>query len=91
MSRSKKRNPGHTWCGFSQKKGKKISNKRFRRSEHMLIKMDSFLSLPVNTKELTNQYDLGGDGKEFYCPQRKNKLMDNIEDKEALLQKLLRK
>lgn len=57
----------------------------------MLIKMDSFLSLPVNTKELTNQYDLGGDGKGFYCPQRKNKLMDNIEDKEAVLQKLLRK
>ena len=90
MSRSRKKNPGHTWCGRSQKRGKQLSNKRFRRSEHQNITMGNFISLPLRTRELTNQYDLGGDGKGFFCPYRNNKWMLRI-DVEEIYRKILRK
>ena len=90
MSRSRKKNPGHTWCGRSQKKGKRFSNRRFRRNEHRIISMGNFISLPLRTRELTNQYDLGGDGKGFFCPHRKNRWTLRI-DAEEVLRKILRK
>ena len=91
MSRSRKKNPGHTWCGRSQKKGKRFSNRRFRRSEHLSLSMGDFLSLPLRTRELTSQYDLGGDGKGFFCPHRKTRFMLLIENVEQVYRKILRK
>ena len=91
MSRSRKKNPGHTWCGRSQKKGKRFSNRRFRCNERRLIRMEEFLSLPLRTRELTGQYDLGGDGKGYFCPSRKNGWTNRIEDIDEILHKILRK
>ena len=52
--------------------------------------MGNFISLPLRTRELTNQYDLGGDGKGFFCPHRKNRWTFRI-DAEEVLRKILRK
>ena len=91
MSRSIKKNPGHTWCGRSQKKGKRFCNRRFRRNEHLAVSTGNFISLPLRTRELTNQCDLGGDGKGFFCPHRKNRFTLHIEDVELVYRKILRK
>ena len=93
MSRSRKKNPGHTWCGCSQKRGKQFCNRRFRSNEHRLIQKNDFLSLPLRTRELTNQYDLGGDGKGFYSLNRKNRWISQIDEEDALelYRKILRK
>ena len=54
MSGSRKKYPAGTVCGCkSQKRGKQIASKRFRR-------------LPYRSTELTSPWDLGGDGKCFY-------------------------
>jgi len=64
MSRSRKHYPCHTNIGCkSQKKGKQKSNKRFRRCVHQLIGQGDYEHLPVNQRELTSPWDLGGDGK----------------------------
>lgn len=52
--------------------------------------MGNFISLPLRTRELTNQYDLGGDGKGFFCPYRKDRWTLRI-DAEEVLRKILRK
>lgn len=90
MSRTRKKNPGHTWCGNSQKRGKQTSNKKFRRREHIQIRKGNFLSLPLRTKELTNPYDLGGDGKGYFFPFRKGRWMLRIDVMEVY-RKILRK
>ena len=53
--------------------------------------MGDFISLPLRTRELTSQYDLGGDGKGFFCPHRKTRFMLLIEDVEQVYRKILRK
>lgn len=70
MTRSRKRFPGGTWCCCkSQKRGKQVSNRRFRRKEHQLIHQEDYHRLPLNPMELTSPWDLGGDGKhEWFCP-----------------------
>ena len=56
MSRSRKKIAGGTWaCCKSQKIGKKICHRKFRRRND-LFKM--WLAVP--------SWDLGGDGKGFY-------------------------
>ena len=67
MGKSKKKTPVCTWCCCkSQKKGKQISHRKFRRREHLLIVSEKFSKLPNRQWEIVSQWDLGGDGK-HYC------------------------
>ena len=67
MSKSRKKTPAGTWCCCkSQKKGKQVSHRRFRRCEKMVLLSGKEILLPLRQFELTNQYDLGGDGKRYY-------------------------
>jgi len=67
MSRSRKRFPAGTCCCCkSQKRGKQISHRKFRRLEHVLMHNYHFEKLPMLQYELTRQWDLGGDGKCFW-------------------------
>ncbi len=69
MGKSKKKIPAGTWCCCkSQKKGKQFSHRRFRRCERMVLLSGKEVLLPFRQMELTNQYDLGGDGKRYYHP-----------------------
>lgn len=64
MSRSRKQVICSTWVGCkSQKRGKRMSNRRFRRKEHQCMICHSFDRLPMQSKELMYTWDLGGDGK----------------------------
>ena len=53
--------------------------------------MGDFISLPLRTRELTSQYDLGGDGKGFFCPHCKTRWMLHVENVELTYRKILRK
>lgn len=67
MSRSKKKFPaGVNCCCKSQKRGKKVASKRFRRGVNMLMRQRDYERLPYRSIELTSPWDLGGDGKTFY-------------------------
>ena len=66
MSKSRKRTPAGTCLGRSQKRGKQKSHGRFRRCERMLIGSGNYDCLPFRQYEITNQWDLGGDGKCFW-------------------------
>ena len=50
----------------SQKKGKKVASRRFRRKVKVLMHQESYERLPFFSIELTSPWDLGGDGKSFY-------------------------
>ncbi len=67
MSKSKKRTPVCTWCYCkSQKRGKQISHRKFRRYEQILVQTGEFNKLPFRQWEIVSQWDLGGDGKHFF-------------------------
>lgn len=66
MGKSKKKTCAGTWVACSQKKGKIRSHRRFRRRERTMIQSARFDRLPYSQRELTNQYDLGGDGKAYW-------------------------
>ena len=67
MSRSKKRTPIGCWvCCKSQKQGKRICNRKFRRQEHQKINLGEFERLPFRTFEVMNPWDLSGDGKGYF-------------------------
>ena len=66
MGKSRKRMPVGTCIGCSQKRGKQMSHGRFRRRERILIRREFFDHLPYRQYEITNQWDLGGDGKRFW-------------------------
>ena len=67
MGKSRKRVcAGTVYCCKSQKKGKQLASRRFRRREHLMINHERFNSLPVRSFEVTNPWDLGGDGKMVY-------------------------
>lgn len=67
MGKSKKRTPVCTWCCCkSQKVGKQISHRKFRRREQMLIYTEEFGKLPFRQWEIVKQWDLGGDGKHYF-------------------------
>ena len=60
MSRSRKKFPGGTCCCCkSQKRGKTIASKRFRRRTRVLIKKEAYEHLPLKSIELTSSWDLG--------------------------------
>lgn len=67
MSRSKKKSPaGVCCCCKSQKKGKRVASKRFRRCVKILISQEKYELLPIRSIEMTSSWDLGGDGKTYY-------------------------
>lgn len=67
MSRSRKKVCGGTICCCkSQKRGKQIASRKFRRNEHRLMAMGKYHSLPIRSIEITSPWDLGGDGKGVY-------------------------
>lgn len=67
MSKSRKKFPAGTWCCCkSQKRGKVVASKRFRRRTKVLIQQERYANLPLKSIELTSTWDLGGDGKAFY-------------------------
>ena len=43
-----------------------MSHGRFRRRERILMRCEFFDRLPYRQYEITNQWDLGGDGKWFW-------------------------
>lgn len=64
MSRSRKKVVSSTWVGCkSQKRGKQMSNRRFRRKERQCLCNSSYEELPHSPNELTDVFNLGGDGK----------------------------
>ena len=66
-SRSRKKFPaGVNCCCKSQKKGKKVASKRFRRKVKVLMHQESYEQLPFLSIELTSPWNLGGDGNSFY-------------------------
>ena len=68
MSRSYKRTPIRTILGrMSQHRGKKAASRKFRRTTRMRLQVGNEV-LPEKSTELTNTYDLGGDGK-MYRPE----------------------
>lgn len=67
MGKSRKKVCGGTnCCCKSQKKGKQLASRRFRRKEHLMIAHQRFDSLPKRSFEITSPWDLGGDGKRVY-------------------------
>ncbi len=71
MGKSKKKFPCGPCIGRSQKCGKQISHRRFRRREHVLIQAGNYDRMPYRQYEITDCWDLGGDGKYFwgFCPE----------------------
>lgn len=67
MSRSRKRTPINSWvCCKSQKRGKQVYNRKFRRREHQAISAGDYEELPFVTIVVMNPWDLGGDGKGYH-------------------------
>ena len=66
MGKSFKKTCAGTWVAHSQKKGKAKCHRRFRRRERTMIQTAKYDRLPLLQRELTNQYDLGGDGKAYW-------------------------
>ena len=66
MSKSRKKIPVSTVVKCkSQKRGKVMASKRFRRMVKLLLAQDKEV-LPVKSIELTSSYNLGGDGKLYW-------------------------
>ena len=61
MSRSRKKVGGVTFSGTSQKKGKTHCHRKFRSKQRQA--MHNNTEPPVRLREVTDPYDLGGDGK----------------------------
>lgn len=67
MSRSRKRPPIFCWtCCKSQKRGKEVCNRKFRRRERQKISTGDLDKLPRLTIEVMDTWDLGGDGNGYY-------------------------
>ena len=67
MGKSRKKTPVCTWCCCkSQKRGKQISHRKFRRLEQVLVHSEKFDVLPKRQWEIVEQWDLGGDGKQYF-------------------------
>ena len=67
MGKSRKRIPVSTWCCCkSQKRGKQLCHRMFRRQERLIIYTNQFERLPYRQWEIVSQWDLGGDGKCYH-------------------------
>lgn len=70
MSRSRKRTPVGCWvCCKSQKRGKQVCNRKFRRQERQKMGVGDIETLPLRTYEVMSPWDLGGDGKGYFHPK----------------------
>ena len=70
MSRSRKRTPICCWvCCKSQKRGKRMCNRKFRHQERQKMSVGDFHTLPLRTHEVMSPWNLGGDGKGYFHPQ----------------------
>lgn len=66
MSRSRKRSPITCWVKCkSQKRGKQICGRKFRRRVHQFISVGKIELLPFLAREVMESWDLGGDGKGY--------------------------
>ena len=66
MSRSRKKFPAGVVCGCkSQKRGKQIASKRFRRRVRILMRLRKYERLPYRSTELTSPWDLAGTANAF--------------------------
>ena len=71
MSRSRKKVAAGTCvCCKSQKRGKQNAPRRFRRLSAAYMASGYYERLPYRSCELTNPWDLGGDGKMVYTFDR---------------------
>ena len=69
MSRSRKKYPITTIASCkSQKKGKTLASRRFRRTANHRLATEDYDDLPQKSIELTESWDLGGDGKQWLRP-----------------------
>lgn len=66
MGKSRKRTPVSTIYGKSQKRGKQMCHRCFRRREHVMIHVGNYDRLPYRQLEIVEQWDLGGDGKCYW-------------------------
>lgn len=74
MSRSRKKIAAGTICICkSQKPGKQMCNRRFRRKERRLLNHGRYSKLPFKPREVIDEWDLGGDGKRIYTWPEKDK------------------
>ena len=68
MSRSRKSQPYTVGAGCrSQKRGKRVCNRKFRRQERRAILSGRWDSLPYRQIEVMDSWDLGGDGSSKFC------------------------
>ena len=67
MGKSKKRTPISTFCcSKSQKRGKQICHRKYRRIEHMMLRSNNDEHLPIRQYEIVSPWNLGGDGKVYW-------------------------
>lgn len=63
-----------------------MSNRKFLRKDRQCLEKSSFDKLPHSPKELTNEWNLGGDGKrtDFVLPINHDKNYQRIKEKIVL-------
>ena len=68
MSKSKRKTKIFGNCGKSEKKGKQLSNRAFRRKQNRLLKIKDLEDtlLPIYRNEGLRSYELGKDGKDYW-------------------------
>ena len=81
MSRSyKKPYANYVWY-FSNKKDKRIANRKFRRLNKVFSRIDPD-KLKYKLKEVSDVWDFSSDGLAYYVGNSRLALSDNFEDKE---------
>ena len=67
MGKSRKRTPVSTWCCCkSQKRGKQMCHRKFRRIERIMISLERWENIPIRQREAINPWNLEGDGKTYW-------------------------
>ena len=67
MSNSRRKTPIFGHCGKSEKKDKRLANRKFRRLERKKIKTDDFESIPTDLDEVSNVWSMNKDGKGYWA------------------------
>jgi hypothetical protein len=67
MSRSKRKTKIFGYCGFSEKKDKRMANRIFRRKTRCFLKIDVENTLPIDLNEVYNVYNMEKDGKHYWA------------------------
>jgi len=66
MSRSFRKNYYHGFACTSDKPGKHLANKKFRRIEKAKLKNGKYYDLPVRVREVFNVWSMPKDGKGYF-------------------------